>query len=279
MDSGALLRRIGFQDDGPPRVEALSRLHAAYVDQIPYESIQFQLMPGGPLDLDETARRIVERESGGYCFQLNGVLARLLTELGYRATMHAGGVETKTRPGDVDGTHLVLTVTGLVDDPERAWLVDAGLSGGLLHPIPLEAGSMRQEPFDLRLRRSVKTDGWRLDHDARASIVGMDFAAEPVTFERFAAQHAVLSTVPEAGFVRTAFAFRRKPKSLLTLRSLSFTETFADRTDAVVINSRADYFTLLADEFHLPFPQYDVSRRAQLWRQVCQQYEDFLTRP
>ncbi|MEV5967759.1 arylamine N-acetyltransferase [Kribbella sp. NPDC051952] len=280
MDTEAFLRRIGVNEyDGPPRLEALSRLHAAFVDQIPYESVQFQLEPGKPLDLEETAKRIIAREIGGYCFQLNGTFALLLTELGYQVKMHRGGAETPTRPGDVDASHLVLTVSGLVDDPDRVWLVDGGLGEALLRPLPLEEGSSDyQEPFELRLRRSEKVDGWRMDHDPRANLIGMDFESAAVGLDAFATQHANLSTNPDSPFRRLASVFRRKPTSAAVLRSVGLTETYADRIDNSIIENPADYFALLADVFYLPLPHLDTRQRDELWRRVWSQYEDFLAK-
>jgi arylamine N-acetyltransferase len=277
MDTGAFLTRIGVSGyDGPPRLDGLSQLHAAFVDQVPYESVQFQLAPGGPLDPEEAAKRIIARETGGYCFQLNGTFALLLTELGYRVKMHRGGAETPNRAGDVDASHLVLTVTGLIEDPDRIWLVDAGLGETLREPLPLEPGTAYQEPFTLRLRPSEKTDGWRLDHDPRANLIGMDFESAAVGLDAFAAQHANLSTNPDSPFRRLASAFRRKPTSAVVLRSVGLTEMYADRTDTSLIENPTDYFGVLADVFHLPLPHLDTDQRNQLWRRVWSQYEDFL---
>jgi arylamine N-acetyltransferase len=279
VDTGAFLQRIGVSGyNGPPRLEALSQLHEAFVDQVPYESVQFQLTPGGPLEPEEVAKRIIARETGGYCFQLNGTFALLLTELGYRVRMHRGGAQTPTRAGDVDASHLVLTVSGLIEDPDRIWVVDAGLGEALVHPLPLEVGSTYQEPFELRLRPSDKTDGWRLDHDPRANLIGMDFESAAVGLDAFAAQHATLSTDPESAFRRLVSAFRRKPKSAVALRSVGLTEIFADRIDSTIIEKPTDYFAVLADVFHLPLPHFDATRRDQLWRRVWSQYEDFLAK-
>jgi arylamine N-acetyltransferase len=277
MDATALLQRIGIDRyDGPPRLDALNQLHAAFVDQVPYETVQYQLAPGGPLELEDVAKRIVARETGGYCFQLNGTFALLLTELGYRVRMHRGGVQTVNRPGDIDGSHMVLTVSGLIEDPERWWLVDAGLGDGLRFPMPLETGEAEQYPFRLRLRPSAKTDGWRLDHDPRASLIGMDFEAAPVSLDAFAAQHARLSADPESPFVRVASTFRRTPESVVVLRSVGLTETFSDRVDSTLLENPADYFSTLADVFRLPLPHYSTADRDTLWRRVWSQYEDFL---
>ena len=175
MDTAAFLRRIGLTRHDGPSVEALFELHAAFADTVPYESVQYQLGKGGPLEPSAVAERILTREAGGYCFQLNGVFAQFLTELGYQVTMHRGGVQTMTRPARVDASHMVLTIHGLDDDPQKAWLVDVGLGDGLFSPMPLEPGLARQAPFGLRLRPSEIVDGWRLDHDPRSTLAGMDF--------------------------------------------------------------------------------------------------------
>ncbi|MER7248536.1 arylamine N-acetyltransferase [Kribbella sp. NPDC000426] len=277
MDTTAFLQRIGVSGyDGPPRLEALTRLHEAFVDQVPYESIQYQLTPGGPLEPEDVAKRMIARETGGYCFQMNGSFALLLTELGYGVRMHRGGVQTANRPGGVDASHMVLTVTGLIDDPDRVWLVDVGLGDGLRQPMPLEAGEVYQYPFTLSLRPSELTDGWRLDHDPRANLIGMDFESAPVGLDAFAAQHARLSTDPASPFVRLASAFRRTPKSVVVLRSIGLAETSADRIDNTLLETPADYFAALADVFGLSLPHYTPADRDQLWRRVWTQYEDFL---
>jgi N-hydroxyarylamine O-acetyltransferase len=279
MDTTAFLQRIGVSEyGGPPRLEALTLLHEAFVDQVPYESIQYQLTPGGPLEPEDAAKRMIAREAGGYCFQLNGSFALLLTELGYRVQLHRGGVQTANRPAGVDASHMVLTVTGLIEDPDRVWLVDVGLGDGLRQPMPLEAGEVYQHPFTLRLRPSELTDGWRLDHDPRANLIGMDFESARVGLDAFATQHARLSTDSTSPFVRLASALRRTPKSVLVLRSVGLGETFADRVDNTLLENPTDYFTALADVFHLPLPHYTQSDRDDLWRRVWSQYEEFLAR-
>jgi arylamine N-acetyltransferase len=279
METAAFLRRIGIGGyDGPPSLEGLARLHEAFVDQVPYETVQYQLTPGGPLEPEASAQRIIAREAGGYCFQLNGAFSLLLTQLGYRVNMHRGGVQTPNHAGDVDASHMVLTVSGLVEDQDRLWMVDAGLGESLVRPVPLEEGTAYQEPFKLRLRPSEKVDGWRLDHDPRGSLIGVDFESARVGLEAFAEQHANLSTNPASPFRRVACAFRRRPTSMATLRSVGLTETYADRIDNSIIETQADYFAVLADVFLLPLTHLDAAQHDQLWRRVWSQYEDFLAR-
>ncbi|MEV6285506.1 arylamine N-acetyltransferase [Kribbella sp. NPDC051770] len=279
MDVAAFLQRIGLdRTPAGPSVEGLFALQRAYVDAVPYETVQYQFGGGAPLDPSAVAARMVAGESGGYCFQLNGVFALLLESLGYRVTMHRGGVQVGSAAAHADGTHLVLTVDGLPEDPAQVWLVDPGLDDGFYEPVPLVAGSTWQAPYELTLRRSDVVDGWRLDHDPRSSLVGMDFEDAPARLEDFAAQHARLSTSSESPFVKVCLAFRRRPESLVSLRSRALTEVFADRVERVVLDGPGEYFEVLADVFRLPLPQLGAREREQLWRRVEGQYERYLGR-
>ncbi|GAA3555222.1 arylamine N-acetyltransferase family protein [Kribbella ginsengisoli] len=281
MDTAAFLHRIGLASHASsyaaghaaPSVEGLSELHEAFVGTIPYESVQFQFGQGGSMDPEAVARRIIAREGGGYCFQLNGVLAHLLTSLGYDVTLHRGGVQTATRPAVVDASHMVLTV----ELDGETWLVDAGLGDGLLTPMPLQAGaSAYQDPFTLTLRKSDLVDGWRLDHDPRAGLIGMDFESAPATFTDFEAQHQHLSLSPDSPFVRTCSAFLRRPGQMAALRSVGLTQTYKDRIDNKIIDSQPEYYEVLADLFQLPLLHFTAADRDALWRRVWTQYENFL---
>jgi N-hydroxyarylamine O-acetyltransferase len=273
MDTAAFLNRIGVAEHPRPSIEALFELHEAFVGTVPYETVQYQFGQGGPMDPEAVAARIIAREAGGYCFQLNGVFAHLLTSLGYDVTLHRGGVQTATRPAVVDGSHMVLTVP--LDD--QVWLVDAGLGDGLLTPMPLEAGAkVHQNPFDLSLRKSEIVDGWRLDHDPRSSLTGMDFEAAPAAFADFEDQHKHLSLSPDSPFVRTCSAFLRRADSTAVIRSVGFTQIYADRTDNQIIEEQSEYYEVLDEVFHLPLPHFSAADRDALWRRVWTQYETFL---
>ncbi|WP_433010271.1 arylamine N-acetyltransferase family protein [Kribbella sp. CA-294648] len=273
MDTTAFLRHIGVAEHPHPSLEGLCAVHEAFVGAVPYESVQFQFGGGGPLNPETVAARIMASEAGGYCFQLNGVLAHLLTELGYQVTKHRGGVQTKTQPAQVDSRHLVLTVRLGSED----WIADAGLGDGLVRPLRAEVGAKAdQVPFELTLRRSDVVDGWRLDYDPRSSLLGMDFEDAPATLADFEEQHRFLSLAPDSPFVRVASAFLRRVDNLAVIRSVGFTQTYADRVDDRIIESQREYFDVLADVFLLPLPQLSGADRDALWRRVWTQYEDFL---
>jgi len=276
LDVPGFLRRVGIAHAEPPGVAALHRLHRAFAEHVPYETVAIQL--GHPTTVDplESADRIVRRGRGGYCFHLNGAFAALLTALGYQVTKHHAGIQlTPDHEQAITRNHLVLTVHGLSDTP---WLVDVGLGDGLHSPLPLVPGTYRQGPFTFHLRPSeVTPGGWRFDHDPRGSLFGMDFVAQPARMADFAERHEHLSTSPESSFTGTLGVLRTDADGFDILRALTLSR-IGERTTRTVLERREDWFAALADVYGLTLSDLTPEDRDRLWRKVVGQHEQFLSR-
>ncbi|GAB2983807.1 arylamine N-acetyltransferase family protein [Saccharothrix stipae] len=272
LDVPAFLRRLGQTSAEPPSVAALTRLHQAFVERVPYETVEVQLGRVTSLDPLDSVDRVLSGR-GGYCFHLNGAFSELLRALGYHVARHPGGVQ-RTRDGEptINRNHLALTVRDLPGSDD-AWLVDVGLGDGLHSPLPLREGRYRQGPFTFGLVPSVVAPGgWRLEHDERGSFFAMDFAPDDVGMDRFADRHVHLSTSPESGFVRTFCVQRADATGWDVLRALTLSR-IGETTTRTLLDDRADWFTALADVYGLVVAAED---RDPLWRKAVSQHEAHL---
>ncbi|MEU4803668.1 arylamine N-acetyltransferase [Actinosynnema sp. NPDC023587] len=268
----AFLRRLGLTSAEPPGVDALTRLHRAFVERVPYETIEIQLNRPTAVDAGASLARILNGR-GGYCFHLNGAFGLVLRALGYHVTRHLGGVQTTARsPEVINRHHLALTVRDLPGSTD-IWLVDAGLGDGLHSPLPLRAGSYRQGPFTFALTPStIAPGGWRLALDPRGSLHAMNFDPAPARMADFAERHHHLSTSPGSGFVRTFSAQRTDAHGWDTLRALTLSRT-EEITKKTVLDRRTDWLAALADVFGLTLSPADAEA---LWRKVNAQHEAHL---
>lgn len=83
--------RLGIYDPDETYVRnaaLLRRIQYAMVTAVPYENLDILAGIPLPLDFDGLFDKIVTRRRGGYCFELNGFLAGLLRELGYKTTCY-----------------------------------------------------------------------------------------------------------------------------------------------------------------------------------------------
>jgi N-hydroxyarylamine O-acetyltransferase len=279
LDTAAYLRRLHLDAPGPPSVSALHALHRAHVERIPYEVLEIQLRRPTTLDPHDSARRIVERHRGGYCYHLNGAFSLLLGALGYDVVWHRAGVQNHDEPAPVGAdiaNHLALTVHGLPSDacPSGDWLVDAGLGDALHEPLPLHEGTYVQGPLTFRMSPSqVEPGGWRLDHHPGRSFAGMDFRAGRATTADFRARHDYFGTSPESTFVRTCAVERRHAAGVDTLTGCVLHRA---GEDAVALTTAGQWFGALRDVFDLPLHDVGASERAALWTRVRETHESWL---
>lgn len=65
--------RIGYS--GTPRVdlETLTALHRLHLESIAYENLDVQLGVPVPIDTSAAFEKLVTRQRGGWCYEMNGI--------------------------------------------------------------------------------------------------------------------------------------------------------------------------------------------------------------
>jgi len=148
VDRALYLARIGYRGSVVPSAETLRGLHLAHVLTVPFENLDIHL--GRPISLEPAAifEKIVGRCRGGYCYELNGLFALLLEQLGFVVTRLAARVWYGAESIG-PRSHQVL----LVRLDGARWIVDVGFGGnGLREPLQLTVGQEhRQGPDQFRL--------------------------------------------------------------------------------------------------------------------------------
>jgi len=220
----AYLDRIGYAGPAEPTYAVLARLQRAHMLTVPFENLDIAL--GRRLVLDRRANyaKIVELRRGGWCFELNGLFAWLLEQLGYRVTLLGSRVEGDRAVAGRDLAHLLLRV-----DLDRPYLVDVGFGEGSLQPVPLEHvadGVMR--------------------HRNGLNVV---FTDTPRRLGEFQGMSDFLQTSPESGFVRTRVCTVALPDGRLRLRELVLTERHGDEVSERQLAGEQEWRDCLWERF------------------------------
>ncbi len=142
MDIQAYLKRINYQGGVTPTLETLRQLHHAHLHTIPFENLDIGL--GRPIVLNEAALfdKIVIRRRGGFCYELNGLFAAMLRELGFDVTLLSAEVAREDGGYSPPFDHLTL----MVKINGTAWLADVGFGASFLEPIPLDLNTPSPDP-------------------------------------------------------------------------------------------------------------------------------------
>jgi N-hydroxyarylamine O-acetyltransferase len=263
VDVQAYLDRIGFQ--GAPRadVATLRALHRAHSLAISYENLDVQL--GRPLTTDPAAAfdKIVHGRRGGWCYEMNGLLGAVLTEIGFKVTRLAGAAFRAVHGDETVGSHLVL----LVDVDGEPWVADVGFGDGPRDAYPLREGEVASDGYVYRLEQ-LDADWWRLHNHPAGGAPSFDFSLEPADEARLAAKCQMLQTSPASVFVLTAIAQRHMGEEIRLLRGRAFRRLTPGWQEDSLIHSAEDFVALLKREFELDLPEV-----ATIWDRVCARHE------
>ena len=143
------LDRIGARRPVRPDAAALRELQDRHLATVPFENLSVHL--GERIELTEEALvdKVVRRRRGGFCYELNGAFAALLTALGYRVDLLAAqvfGADGRTSP-PMD--HLALRV-----ELAEPWLVDVGFGQFSRYPLRLAQGAQADPAGEFRVVES-----------------------------------------------------------------------------------------------------------------------------
>eukprot|EP00403_Amphidinium_massartii_P001293 CAMPEP_0178381648 /NCGR_PEP_ID=MMETSP0689_2-20121128/6095_1 /TAXON_ID=160604 /ORGANISM="Amphidinium massartii, Strain CS-259" /LENGTH=337 /DNA_ID=CAMNT_0020001845 /DNA_START=223 /DNA_END=1232 /DNA_ORIENTATION=- len=172
-----VLKRIGLtEEDVPaPNADVLFKVHRCFVTHVPFENITVMEKDLVSLDLRDITDKICGTDGsstrGGYCFELNKLLAAVLIRLGFEVDARGGRVwlddgVTWRNPTRALVTHLCLLVR--VPDQE-IYLCDVGF--GRVAPMePIALNEANGEPSmnghcRVRLAREMQRSRLGFEHE------------------------------------------------------------------------------------------------------------------
>src|SRR5712671_3170173 len=121
MDFHAYLQRINYAGSLAPDNETLRLLHLAHLRTVPFENLSIHTNDAIVLDDDALFEKIVVRRRGGFCYELNGLFAALLRELGFEVELVSAQVARTDGGFSPDFDHMALLVVR-----DERWLADVG---------------------------------------------------------------------------------------------------------------------------------------------------------
>jgi N-hydroxyarylamine O-acetyltransferase len=214
MDVDAYLERIGYRGPHAPTAETLRRLHVAHLLAVPFENLSIHAGETIVLDDDSLFDKVVARGRGGFCYELNGLFAALLRELGFRVEMLSAAVARRGGGFGPEFDHMTLLVT-----LGERWLADVGFGDSFVEPLLL----------DERAEQTQGARAFRIEDDGGGRLVlsqrdaGGDrepqyrFSLEPHSYEDYAEMCRFHQTSPESHFTRGRVCSRLTPEGRVTL--------------------------------------------------------------
>ena len=244
MNVDAYLDRIGYEGSRAPSMETLRGLHYAHMLAVPFENLDIHAGRHIVLDREALFEKIIRRRRGGFCYELNGLFAALLEELGFHvALLSAWVVSAGTIGPEFD--HMAL----LVELDER-WLADVGFGESFREPLRLDdPGEQVQHG---RAYRLVATKGsWSLSEGAPGGdhTTQYVFTLQPRRLSDFADMCRYHQTSPQSHFTRKRVCSLATPSGRVTLSDMSLISTKGGERQEILLTNDQEYAGALREHF------------------------------
>jgi N-hydroxyarylamine O-acetyltransferase len=212
---------------------------------VPFENLDIPLGRPIVLSLPSLFDKIVRRRRGGFCYELNGLFAWLLQEIGFHVQMLSGRVFNGSVPGP-EFDHMIL----LVDAGEKL-LADVGFGDSFIEPL-LFKDEVRDLPGDT-FRLSQEGDDWVVYRQKPAADWEPQYAfsLQPRRLDEFRTMCEYHQTSPNSSFTSKSICSLATQDGRVTLSNDRFIVTFKGRRQEHTVATTQAYRDLLRVHFRL----------------------------
>ena len=249
MDVPTYLNRLHFSRPVKPDAETLCGLQLAHMMNIPFENLDIGLNRRIQLNEEALWEKIIHQNRGGFCYELNGLFAWLLKQIGFDVIYLNARVFNQAGELGINFDHLALLVK--IPNQSSRWLVDAGFGDSFNEPLNFE--DQGEQIQGLRAYRIEQTsDGyitWQKNYNGsweRHYFFDLQPRKFPEEYESACLYH---QTSPKSSFTRGSIISRATPDGRVSLEDGWLILTKNGRREKRLIANKDEYQVLLKEYY------------------------------
>ena len=249
MDIQTYLARIQYFRPVKPDAQTLQGLHLAHMQNVPFENLDIGLKR--PILLTEEAlwNKIVAQKRGGFCYELNGLFAWLLKEIGFDVTYLNARVYNREGELGINFDHLALLVN--IPNESIRGLADVGFGDSFNLPLNFEErGEQKQGLRSYRLEQTA--DGyitWQKNYDGsweRQYFFDLQPRKFSIDYEPACSYH---QTSAASSFTRGSIISQATPDGRVSLEAGRLILTKNGQRSERLLANEVEYQALLKEYF------------------------------
>ncbi|MBA4536399.1 arylamine N-acetyltransferase [Bacillus aquiflavi] len=233
-------KRIGISEDENIGFEKLEHVLEKTAQSIPFENLCIIENKTYEITKENLINKILVRNEGGLCYELNAIFYFFLIENGFNAFLVRGGVYNNETQAfqQLGRTH----VTILVNHEGQTYLIDTGFGGNLpLKLVPLTGESVTSKNGEFRIKKENSVHGdhileMKLKHKDTDWKIGYAFdSSKPVAdISELNEIQTIICEHPKSPFNKNPLISLFTDSGKLILTNTSFTQ----RIDGVITKNK-----------------------------------------
>lgn len=244
MNIADYLLRIGIILKVRPDYETLRLLQNSHMFTVPLENMNIKQSRRISLQLDDIYRKVVTKNRGGYCYELNGLFQWLLVSLGYDSAILSGRVPTEENDFRPEFDHMLLK-----EKLNEEYIADMGFGDSSRNPVPLSGEFVE----DISGRyRALRINGKEMcpQRDTEGSwITQYKFTTAPRRMENFEEMNTYQQTSPKSHFTRSLICSMATASGRVTLSGNRLVITDGAIRREKTVETGGELYSILAEYF------------------------------
>jgi N-hydroxyarylamine O-acetyltransferase len=247
------LNRIQYHGNLAPNVENLTSLQEAHIYSVPFEDLDIHYGVPLSLELNDLVEKVIEKNRGGFCYELNYLFGSLLEALGFRVTYLSARVfneDTGEEGPEFDHMALVVTLG-------EKWLVDVGFGGrAFTQPLSILKPDIQIDPAGFFRIDEVGNDRFQVVRslDRNEFLPLYNFSLDKINIENFYAECQWKQTDPQSHFVKNKICTMATPKGRKSVLNDVFTIREGKIKSTFEIIDLQHERRILSDHFNIDLP-------------------------
>ena len=223
-------KRIGMPDDKTITFQTLPEVLEKTAQSIPFENLTLIENKTHKITKENLMNKIVERNEGGICYELNPLFYFYLLENGFNAVLTNGVVYNHALEEyhQLGRTHVAI----LLNHEEQMYLVDTGFGGNLpLKPVPLSGETISSYNGEFRIKKVNHEYGdycleMKLKHKDTDWKIGYAFdTRKPIeNLAKLNEIQTIIAEHPKSSFNKHPLLTRLTHNGNITLTDTTFTQ-------------------------------------------------------
>lgn len=258
MNTAAYLERIHLTRHVEPDVNTLHELQVAHLQSIPFENLDIGLKRVIQINEPDIWNKLIVNKRGGFCYELNGLFAWLLKQIGFEVTYLNARVFNREGNLGIDFDHLALLVG--IPHQSKSWLVDVGFGDSFNEPLSFEERG--EQVQGLRAYKLEPTSNgwiaWQKNYDGIWKRLYF-FDLQPHKFpEEYEAACHYHQTSPKSSFTRGSTISKATPDGRISLEAGRLIVTTNGQRSESPLQDEDEFHQLLKVHFDITLSEETI---------------------
>jgi N-hydroxyarylamine O-acetyltransferase len=254
MNVEKYLERIGCQSGLEPTLEMLSELQTLHMQAVPFEDLNIHHNLPIVLKEDHLYKKIVKEKRGGFCYELNGLFAWMLGEVGFKAEKLSASVINDKGVFGPAFDHMALLV-----HLDEDYLVDVGFGDSFQKPLRFnERGEQNHGSMSYQIAKDGDTY-ILLEQDNRDAHPTMQpqyrFDLQPRGLNDYQERCDFFQYSPESSFRKKTRCSRATPDGRITIFGSRLIVTKNNVKEEKELGSEEEIAQALKEHFGIVMPR------------------------